>query len=203
MLLETAIQELLAAEQNVCEDRSDVFIEELELKGMSPTKTFMLIDILYYLLNKDFNLNYLDRKLYMLLNHLINITESLEYITEVTPTPVVPTATITLDPNTIAFGNVNIGEESVDSFEMSVEEIYSPLVLVSPAKYTISLDANEPFDDKLVLLPDSDTGTISVDTIYVKYVPTAATTDSGTLTITSDEITDSVSLSGTGVTPAP
>ena len=203
MLLETAIQELLTAEQNVCEDRSDVFIEELGLKGMSPTKTFMLIDIFYYLLNKDFNLNYLDRKLYMLLNHLINITESLEYITEVTTTPVVPTATITLDPNTIEFGYVNIGEESVDSFEMSVEEIYSPLVLVSPAKYTISLDANEPFDDKLVLLPDADTGTISVDTIYVKYVPTAATTDSGTLTITSDEITDSVSLSGTGVTPAP
>ena len=96
-----------------------------------------------------------------------------------------PTPTISATPSTLDFGEVNIGETVEKEITVTGSNLTAaPTHTVSGTGFTVAGEL-----------------TAEGGTLTVTYAPTAEGASTGTLTITGDEQTATVALSGTGVTP--
>jgi hypothetical protein len=197
MLLDTQISSLITQKSSLYEDRLDVFDLELTRTGLVKTRNFMMIDILYHLLERGFTQDYLNRELYKRLNHLLNVTETIS-ISNPAVSPVASIAAVTTSVNSIAFGNIEVGEESnVVGITITGTNVIQPITIVSVTAYRVSLYPVSNFSNGCVIIPKD--GLINT-TLFVKFVPLAAASYSSNITISSSEITTKlIACTGTGI----
>ncbi|HRD54110.1 MAG TPA: hypothetical protein PKY96_15835, partial [Flavobacteriales bacterium] len=110
-----------------------------------------------------------------------------------------PTVTTNLSGFTGAFGNVNVGSNSVDqTFTVSGSSLTDDLEVLEPTGFEVSLDGSDWSVNPLVLVPTG--GTVSASTIHVRFSPAAAIAYSADVTCSSTGATSQlVAVSGTGI----
>jgi hypothetical protein len=112
--------------------------------------------------------------------------------------------TLVVNPTSLAFGNVNINATSTQqSFTVTGYNLTNDVVLSVPAGYQFSTTSGSGYTSSNITLTAAQA--TAVDTIYVVFKPTVATTYPASITMTSTGVTTppSVALTGTGVTPPP
>ena len=111
------------------------------------------------------------------------------------------TPTITSSLSNIDFGNVQIGSESIQTFEISAENLTNDMsISLNGQNYEMSLDGTTFGTTDLML--NEVNGFVYTSTIYVKFTPDVAQTYSGTITASSvDANSVDVTLNGEGVEP--
>jgi hypothetical protein len=99
---------------------------------------------------------------------------------------------LALSASTLAFGTVNIGASSVKLYTVSASNLTSPLTITSPSGFTISTSQTGTFSQTLTLAP---VNTFVLQTVYVRFAPTAAGAVTGNIT----HISGSTALSSVAV----
>jgi hypothetical protein len=203
MLLQTKIDELLAGEDNYISISSDILINDLNLKGIVDTKNMVMIDILYYLLNLNFVHKNINRDLYKYLKHFQDINVPIvvtESQTNIDIPPVVPTITTSVDQLGLDFGTVRVGNEKILSFTFEASAAFNKVLVSSNNEYLLSSDPVLNFSTQLLYLPKPSDGSLSISTVYVKYVPQNIGTDIDEITISIvGYLSIAVDLTGTGI----
>lgn len=197
MLLTTKIEELVTLKPILYEDRLDVFNKVLKSTGLVKTRNFMMIDILYYLLEQEFTQEYINRELYKRLNHLLNITETIDISNN--PTTVVSSVpALTVSISSKAFGSIEVGEESATTeVTLTGSDLTEPITVVSITAFKVSLYPVSNFSNGCVLFPKE--GVVNT-TLFIKFVPISATSYSSNIEIYSTEITTKlIACTGTGI----
>ena len=99
-----------------------------------------------------------------------------------------------------AFGSLCVNStSSPNSFTVSGTNLTANIVLTPPSGYQISQSSGSGYTTGTISLTPSG-GTVSTTTIYVEFIPTAATSYTGNITATSTGATSqNLSTSGTGV----
>ncbi|MCB2408984.1 T9SS type A sorting domain-containing protein [Hymenobacter lucidus] len=119
-----------------------------------------------------------------------------------TGTRIAGTPTVFADPTARAFGNQVVNTPSASqTTSVSGTSLTGPITVTAPAGYLVSTN-NTTFTSSLSLTPVS--GTVSPTTIYIQFLPTAAQTYNGNVTVASPGATTiNVGVSGTGTLPPP
>jgi hypothetical protein len=201
MLLTTKIQNLITNKNTYYESRLTSFVKELTTKGMVNAHNFIVIDILYYLLEQGFTQNYINLELYKKLNQLINVTEFIE-LTNETVVSTTTTPTLTVTPITLTFGSIEVGEESVSQLvSISGLNLTDIIVVTFPAVFQVSFNPTLFYANSKILIPKESI--VNTTTLYVKFVPLAASSYSSNITIVSTGATSkTIACTGTGtITP--
>jgi|GEM_PF-6299505 len=104
--------------------------------------------------------------------------------------------TLNVDPQALAFGEVEIGEEAVLSYTISGENLISDVIIHVSGGFLVSLDEVSDFQQNLVLEPSE--GEL-IETIFVKFIPTMPRDYNGRVRHSTMGIPfQMVALSGTG-----
>ncbi len=90
-----------------------------------------------------------------------------------------PSPALTLSASTLPFGTVNVGASSVKSYTLSASNLSSPLVITAPSGFTLSTSQTGTFTQTLTLAP---VNTFVLQTVYVRFAPTAAGAVAGNIT---------------------
>lgn len=198
MLLEDKIATLLSVKSTKLSDRYDFMISTLGIAGKFPTKNVMLINILFYLLEQQFEHDYLNRELYKKLLHFINITE-ITYFNSDPAHPVSPvTPAILPIPDALDFGNVDVGDEKVMSFNLTSSNIEDVVTVEITGPYTFCLNTEDTYQTNMTLLPEFIQKNSTLP-FYVKFSPTVTGTNVGGVTFFTSTLSDQVSLTGEGI----
>jgi hypothetical protein len=200
MLLEDKIEELLHEQQNIKETCSALFINQTEIQGLVNTKNYVLIDILYYLLDKHFIHKNINLSLYRCLQHLVDLVISFDIDSTSNYHSIVPIATLTISDSSIDFEEARIGENSIKAMTFSANNLSNNIYISSlSSKYTISVNAESGYTDKLLFLFDTNKS-ISETTLYIRYTPIEENTDTSSIVFTcTDFTTTDINLTGKGI----
>lgn len=104
---------------------------------------------------------------------------------------------ISVSPSNLAFGSVEIGNSSEQSYNLTGQFLADDITVTAPTGYLISLTSGSFSTYELVITPDMN-NEVS-ETIYVQFTPTSATDYNGNITNTSTTTTQNVAVTGTGV----
>ena len=108
------------------------------------------------------------------------------------------TSLITPSRSSIDFGSTEINTTTVESLTIQAVRTYKPIYLGTGGAFLVSLYEDSGFVTRLALVPDEN-GELAETTIYLKFSPTAAKAYSGGLTYGTEDNSDMVELTGTGV----
>ncbi|MFO7789737.1 MAG: T9SS type A sorting domain-containing protein, partial [Bacteroidales bacterium] len=105
--------------------------------------------------------------------------------------------TLTVNPDNLGFGNVEIGESAELSYELTGENLTDDVVITSPDNFEISLSSGTGFNSGLTIPYEGESLS---ETIYVKFSPDADSAYSGNISHTStDAATTYVNVNGNGI----
>jgi Domain of unknown function (DUF2436). len=99
--------------------------------------------------------------------------------------------TIDASPNTVNFGQVILGQSKTRTSNVAGYFLSSAITATTAAPFEVSADGTT-FGTTASLAQAGGT-------LYMRYVPTTAGNDNGTVTLVSDTVTRTISLSGNGV----
>lgn len=99
--------------------------------------------------------------------------------------------TIDASPNTVNFGHVILGQSNTLTSNVAGYFLSSAITATTAAPFEVSADGTT-FGTTASLAQAGGT-------LYMRYVPTTAGNDNGTVTLVSDTVTKTISLSGVGV----
>lgn len=99
--------------------------------------------------------------------------------------------TIDASPNTVNFGQVILGQSKTRTSNVAGYFLSSAITATTAAPFEVSADGTT-FGTTASLAQAGGT-------LYMRYVPTTAGNDNGTVTLVSDTVTMTISLSGNGV----
>lgn len=109
------------------------------------------------------------------------------------------TPTFDIATTSLNFNNVAIGSSKTFSFPVEAYSLTDNITVSATAPFTVSSD-NSTFGATATITATTGTSTITSGTVYVRYSPTAAGTNSDDITIASTGATSvDVAVSGTGV----
>jgi hypothetical protein len=200
MLLDDKIEEILSSQTDIEEVCTNLFTTQTEIQGLVNTKNYVLIDILFYLLNSEFSHDNINLGLYRCLNHLVTLVTSASISSTSTYSVEVPPGVLTLSESSIDFGEVKVGDTVTESFTMSATGLTNSIYLTAPTKFTLSIDEFTGFTQSLLFIPNWVTTSIPDTIIYIKYTPTEAADDDNTLEFVCTDLSDeSIDLLATGI----
>jgi len=109
----------------------------------------------------------------------------------------VPQPTLTVNPATLDFGEVEIGQNSTLEYTLSGSNLTSEVTVSAPEDFQVSESQDSDYSSSLTLSPTD--GNISDRTIYVRFSPTSATSVSGNVSnVATGATTRNVAVSGVG-----
>lgn len=114
-----------------------------------------------------------------------------------------PVASLTANPTTLAFGNVNQGVPSVKTYTLSGANLgTNSATVTATAPYSLSKASGGPFTQTLTFTPAELTAA-TAPTVYVQFSPTATGAANSTITTADADVTTlpTVTVTGTGVVP--
>lgn len=100
----------------------------------------------------------------------------------------ITTPELTVNPDNIDFGTVMLGFSQTMTSSVAGYLLSGAITATTAAPFEVSADGTT-FGSSVSLNADGGT-------LYVKYTPTEAGTDNGTVTVTSGELTETITLSG-------
>jgi len=110
-----------------------------------------------------------------------------------------PTPTISVNPSSLAFGNVTVGQSSTLNYQLSGSNLTANVTVNAPTGYQVSKQPTSGFANQITVAQSG--GNVN-QTIYVKFTPPAAQTYNGNITNSSTGAsTKNVSVTGIGVLP--
>jgi hypothetical protein len=111
------------------------------------------------------------------------------------------TPLVTSTPTTLTdFGSVNVGSQSTSQItEVEGVDLSANITVTAPTHFLVSLD-DVTFTSSVTLTQSA--GVVAATNVYVRFAPTAAGAQSGSISVTSGSASDPVSVSGTGVAVA-
>ncbi len=112
-----------------------------------------------------------------------------------------PAPLVTSTPNTLTdFGSVNVGSQSASqTTEVEGVDLTANITVTAPTHFLVSLDGST-FTSSVTITQTG--GVVGPTIVYVRFAPTAAGVQSGSIAVTSGSASDPVSVTGTGVAVA-
>jgi len=109
------------------------------------------------------------------------------------------TPTITSMPTAAEFGTISIGETKDVELNFSGYSLTSPVTVTTAAPFAVSADGTT-FGTTATINVPVGAGTITNGSFFVRFAPTAATTSTGTATVSSPDFSNyTINLTGTGL----
>ena len=105
-------------------------------------------------------------------------------------------ANITVNPATIDFGVLPTGNTTSSTVDLTILNATDNITVSTAAPFSVSLD-NTTYAASVTI--PTPTNTVLNQTIYVAYSPTAAGTHNGQVTISTTGASETVNVSGTGI----
>lgn len=111
------------------------------------------------------------------------------------------TGVVTAQPNNLDFGDVQVGSNSAAQvIRVSGQDLTGNLTLTAPAGYQIRAFGSGTYGSSLALAANN--GVVPSTRVQVRFVPTAAGVNNGTLVVSSPGVTSAeVDLTGNGIVP--
>ncbi|TGE18634.1 T9SS type A sorting domain-containing protein [Hymenobacter elongatus] len=139
-------------------------------------------------------------------NRTLNFTSdeaSPNVVFNLTGTRIAGVPTVTADPTSRIFGNQVINTPSAPQTTMvSGTSLTGPITVTAPTAFQVSTNSTTGFGSTVTLTPVN--GTVSPTTIFIRFLPPAAQSYFGNVTVASPSATTvNVAVSGTGVLPPP
>lgn len=135
--------------------------------------------------------------------NLDNIETAFGSVTDAaTINPSAPTINVTGDPVTLAFGSVVANSTSAtQSFDVAGANLTADISITAPSNFEITTNTASGFGSSVTLPPSG--GTVGTTTIFVRFLPTAVTGYTNTITVSSTGAgTVNVTATGAGTLAA-
>jgi hypothetical protein len=101
------------------------------------------------------------------------------------------------NPASLSLGNVITNKASTNSYTLTGAFLADNVTVTAPSPYLVSTNTSVAFASSVTLMTNSDASLNA--TVYVQFTPTNGQAYSGIITNTSGALTQTVSLTGTGV----
>ena len=115
--------------------------------------------------------------------------------------PTATTPTLTVAPETLAFGNQNVNSTSAaQTYTLTGANLTGATTLTATGPFTLAKDATGTFSSSVAYTAAE---LAAAKTVYVKFSPTATGAATGSITnVSTGAVTRTVALTGTGVDPS-
>ena len=204
MLLEEKIQGLIAGKDTIYRKCSNIYTSVLASSGSMDTKNYMMLDILYHLLEQNFVYQNINFELYKYLGNLIYEVAPIELLNNTTLPITVNSPELTVsDTDPITFSDTLINTNSTSaSLTFSANYLTSGVTIRTTSGFLVSLNATTGFSTELFFSIE-DANSIPNTTIFVAFHPSSVTSYSDVLTFSTNGVTDiDINLSGVGIAAA-